>query len=620
MPTKLKKIKIEGFRGARLPLELDLTKNSKSIGIYGDNGCGKSTITDSAEWFYTDKIDHLWREDCKQECLRNTQHPNDKDAVVSIELNDDKFNSEKSIKSNFRSKYSNNSEEFKQYIEQSRKERLFLRYQDILRFILLTKGKKRTELMNIIGYKAITDIRDVLVRISNDIQKDQRYIQVNGQIKKNEADLMENFNQVVTEEDELYEIADDLVKPLQIGIKITDAQSFKECREKIKTTADKEKLKRSTKLTDFKTSLNHIKAQIEDTEDYDAFLEAYKSMIKNKEKINKIGLVALLEKGQKAIVDKLTGENTCPLCLSDIESSDVLQKVAERIEELEEINKEVEETNTKKNSALTNIRNIKNAIDDAQKKKLDDDPDFKEIISIIEDLDAGMEQTITDTKQKFQKMEILEKDTEIFETKFAAAKKEIETIIPKIEQKITALAETDAQKKQYETYGKLRDLKRIYEDNKNLSKEQKIYEKQIEALTKIKDEFIKTQATVLQDVLDAISGDVDTFYNMINPEEGIANIRLELIGDEGVEFHYSFHGKEVHPPIKYLSESHLNCVGICLFLASVKLFNKENKFFILDDVITSFDSNHRIPFLRLLKEHFPSVPMKVRHLPLEKLV
>lgn len=604
MPTKLKKIKIEGFRGARRPLELDFTKSNKSIGIYGDNGGGKSTITDSVEWFYTDRIDHLWREDCKQECLRNTQYPNDKDAVVTIEFNNDKINSEKGISSNFKSRHSNNSQDLKQYIEQSRKERLFLRYQDLLRFILLTKGKKRTELMNIIGYNAIVGVRDVLIRISNDIQKDPRYIQVRGQITKNEADLMKNFNQLVTEEAELYEVANELIEPLKIGIKVSDKQSFKKCMEKIKTTADQEKLKRSTKLSDYKNALGDMKTQIENIEDYDKFLEAYSNMLKDKEKIKKIGLGELLEKGQKAIEDQIAGKNICPLCLSDIKASKVLKKVAERIQELEEIITEVEETNTKKDLALTDLRNIKNFLEEAERKKVDDDSDFKKIISLVTELDQAMDEAIKDTKQKFKKLQIIEKDPEIFETKFDDAKNEIDKLLPEIQKKIEALAETDAQKKQYETYGKLRDLKRIYEDNKTLSKEQQIYENQIEALTKIKDEFIQKQATVLQNVLDAISGDVNTFYNKINPEEGIENIKLELIGDEGVEFQYDFHGKQTHPPVKYLSESHLNGLGICLFIASVKLFNKENKFFILDDVITSFDSNHRIPFLRLLKENF----------------
>jgi hypothetical protein len=90
----------------------------------------------------------------------------------------------------------------------------------------------------------------------------------------------------------------------------------------------------------------------------------------------------------------------------------------------------------------------------------------------------------------------------------------------------------------------------------------------------------------------------------MNAEEGIEKIRFDLVGEEGVEFKLTFHGKDSQPPLKYLSESHLHCLGICLFLASVKLFNKVNKFFVLDDVITSFDSDHRVPFLRLLQDHF----------------
>jgi hypothetical protein len=37
------------------------------------------------------------------------------------------------------------------------------------------------------------------------------------------------------------------------------------------------------------------------------------------------------------------------------------------------------------------------------------------------------------------------------------------------------------------------------------------------------------------------------------------------VGEEGIEFEYEFHGKRRSPPMKYLSESHLNSLGICLF-------------------------------------------------------
>jgi chromosome segregation ATPase len=50
--VNLRKIKLEGFRGARLPVEMDFTHRHASIAIYGDNGGGKSTITDALEWFY----------------------------------------------------------------------------------------------------------------------------------------------------------------------------------------------------------------------------------------------------------------------------------------------------------------------------------------------------------------------------------------------------------------------------------------------------------------------------------------------------------------------------------------------------------------------------------------
>jgi len=68
---RLRRLVISGFRGARYPLVVDLTGDCRSIAIFGENASGKSTITDSIEWFFTDRVDHLWSEYCKEEALRN---------------------------------------------------------------------------------------------------------------------------------------------------------------------------------------------------------------------------------------------------------------------------------------------------------------------------------------------------------------------------------------------------------------------------------------------------------------------------------------------------------------------------------------------------------------------
>lgn len=76
------------------------------------------------------------------------------------------------------------------------------------------------------------------------------------------------------------------------------------------------------------------------------------------------------------------------------------------------------------------------------------------------------------------------------------------------------------------------------------------------------------------------------------------------MGEEGIEFEYAFHGKSKSPPVKHLSKSHLNSLGICLFLASARLFNTASRFLVLDDIVTSFDHDHRRRLLRLIKENF----------------
>ncbi|HMR68167.1 MAG TPA: hypothetical protein PKE64_29490, partial [Anaerolineae bacterium] len=57
-------------------------------------------------------------------------------------------------------------------------------------------------------------------------------------------------------------------------------------------------------------------------------------------------------------------------------------------------------------------------------------------------------------------------------------------------------------------------------------------------------------------------------------------------------------------PLGYFSEGHLDSLGLCIFLAFIKRFNTNVKIIILDDVLTSVDSGHRMRVAQLLAQEF----------------
>jgi energy-coupling factor transporter ATP-binding protein EcfA2 len=134
------------------------------------------------------------------------------------------------------------------------------------------------------------------------------------------------------------------------------------------------------------------------------------------------------------------------------------------------------------------------------------------------------------------------------------------------------------------------------------------FELQKNSLEAIYNEFVKRQKEGLQNFIDTFSGTINEFYQFMNPGELFDEIKIVTIGEDdelnGITIQYKYNGEWVSPPQKYFSESHLNCFGISFFLASVVAFNKENKFLILDDIISSFDTSHRKRFADLLFEKF----------------
>jgi len=131
--NKIKSINITGIRGVRE--ELTLSPDKKSILIYGDNGIGKSSITDALEWFYNDSIEHLTGEEVGgkgKNALRNVFLNSSDEAKIEIKYSNSQLDNEKSITSLLKTFNSNSSKEFAEYFGQSQSENLILRYRDLV--------------------------------------------------------------------------------------------------------------------------------------------------------------------------------------------------------------------------------------------------------------------------------------------------------------------------------------------------------------------------------------------------------------------------------------------------------------------------------------------------------
>ena len=118
-----------------------------------------------------------------------------------------------------------------------------------------------------------------------------------------------------------------------------------------------------------------------------------------------------------------------------------------------------------------------------------------------------------------------------------------------------------------------------------------------------------TKKDHIENVLKETSKDLRYFYNLLYKE----NSDLKLVikrekGENSIDIDASFYDEKNQDPRAFFSESRLDAIGICLFFAlyrrNIKIKGYGPCTIILDDIITSFDNQHRLYIIKLLLEEF----------------
>ncbi len=606
--NKIKKITLKGFRGVKNELEIDL-ENTCSLLVYGDNGTGKSTITDSLEWFIYDRISHLKGEEIpKNEGIRNTEL-NEKDIChADIDFSNPLLHSKKTLEiknDKLISKHSNKNEVFLNYLKESSMENLIIRSDELIKFIISTKSKRLTDISDLIGYSEVKKTKEIFKKVVSGLKRSIATKSFEDQIASKQSDLLGLLNENINDEHQFFLKIDTMSKKIQTGFKVDSWENLK----KLELELSKVKLDPKLQLkSEIIKEISNIKAKESILnqlfESLDSFQVSFKKLFEDKEKLKGIKLKSLLKSAEHIIKSKAVNkENECPLCLQEISSEELLNSIQHRLNTLQLLEKETETLNQTKNNTVESIREIGELIGRIKKLECIKDTGLestkKQLDDYLDNFRASYKIFSTDLNFN-SKTYYDECISKIRSTSLEQIKNQLEKIKESIKE--TPDSKIDLAKK-------ISLAKSFFKDIQSLKKKRQLYELQIQTMDKIYKSFANYQKKEMELFLSSISSDMNYFFNYMNPSDNIKDIELiPLSNDEGdfigISYKLDFRSIVSQSPKMLLSESYLNCLGLCLFLSSVKSFNKKNGFFILDDVISSFDKNHRLLFGRLLIEKF----------------
>ena len=137
----------------------------------------------------------------------------------------------------------------------------------------------------------------------------------------------------------------------------------------------------------------------------------------------------------------------------------------------------------------------------------------------------------------------------------------------------------------------------------------------------VKNAFTESKKAALAAILDKIADRVKLYYDSIHIDDS----RVEGSECTGISLKATNRGKmgslefrtefletvKNCDPQTYLSEGHLDSLGLCIYLATVKEFNEPGSLLVIDDVLTSVDQEHRHRVTELLLTEFEDYQLVV---------
>ena len=566
MNEKLHRLVMHAFRGVPGEMTVDFGKGESTV-VYGDNGTGKSTIADALEWYFTGDIEMLSHEG-RQHAVRYVGGDGDGDGVTSVEV---------LTSGTLGGKVVFHDERAPDMFRALRRETFLLRGRTLADFINKTKTEKWKALVEILGLDAIESLREDLQRARNDLRKAAKSAEEEVRVYRR---ALSAGAETVTEETVLANL-----QQICGMLGVTPPQSLDQVVDPSWITAALGASSSVAASSDRENLLAEIRALA--TPEFDKKVFAAWNTLVASDRARLLPRASLVREAKRLLEARSIEAGHCPLCGQNVDEKVLAQSIERALVEMMEATRDLERFGDpilKQEHGLESAHDLRRGIyDRARAAELDIPP-----------VPALPDARIRDQVNALAAVDIDAIATHLAELRRwdkAAAKLARQISPPEPSTRDSQLVMLAAVCQQINSWHQA--------EKKNARAE-----RALGLAETVFDAYQQKQKEDLGNLLQQISGRVAKIYSALHPGEDLDAVSIEPWTAKGVELAINFYGSRQRPPHGVLSESHLNSLAIALFLAMAASFNEKLGFLILDDVINSFDVEHRGRLAELLADGF----------------
>jgi DNA repair exonuclease SbcCD ATPase subunit len=560
LSERLQRLTMRSFRGVPDVMEVDFG-SGQSLAVYGDNGTGKSTIADALEWYFTGGIELLSHEG-RQHAIKNLGGGNGEtsvEVVTSGELGGKAlFPDERPVEA----------------FGVASRETFLLRGRTLADFINKTKTEKWKALAELLGLDAVELLRQDLQRARGDIKK---------QVKALEERIAASRRAISAGDAPLAQ--EDVLATLQqfcraLGVAVPGSLDTVADPSWLGAVSGESAALAAPKLEMLSSTVAGLSVPALDEQ---ALLD-WNALVSSDQAAG-LSRLALVREADTLLAAS-PGLAGCPVCGQPVSGEQLASRVRSALSGLLESSQELER-----------VREAVQVCGDALAGALEPRRAVAEharaLRIALPELPARP-RAVADGLQRrgaidLAQMQAYGQALQAWDTTVRAA---IQRSVP---------ADAGTRQSQLAMLAVLCEHLRSW---RQAAAELERAQKALDVAEKIYDVYAERQRRKLEEMLSSISQRVAEIYDALHPGENLAGISVEPWTAKGLELAVEFHGQKQRPPHGVLSESHLNSLAIALFLAMAQTFNRKLRFLVLDDVINSFDLEHRGELAALLADKF----------------